>query len=56
MNTVKQIPYDIANYAVIRNENFYYVDKTQYLPKIEKPGNTFFLFVRGESGNPCSWR
>ncbi|MCP4155596.1 MAG: AAA family ATPase, partial [bacterium] len=45
MNTVKQIPYGIADYAVIRNENFYYVDKTQYLPKIEKAGKYLF-FIR----------
>ncbi|MCP4153680.1 MAG: AAA family ATPase, partial [bacterium] len=45
MNSVKQIPYGIADYAVIRNENYYYVDKTHYLPKIEKAGKYLF-FIR----------
>ena len=36
--TVKEIPYGISDYGIIRNENYYYVDKTQYLEKLQKAG------------------
>ena len=29
---VKGIPYGVARFDEVRNENFYYVDKTMYLP------------------------
>lgn len=43
--TIKQIPYGIANYELIRMENYYYVDKTPYLKDIEKAGRYLF-FIR----------
>lgn len=36
MSQVKGIPYGISDFKRLRNENFYYVDKTMYLPLIEK--------------------
>jgi hypothetical protein len=42
---VKEIPYGISDYGIIRNENYYYVDKTQYLEKLQKAGRYLF-FVR----------
>lgn len=36
MNQVKGIPYGISDFNRMRNENFYFVDKTRYLPLIEK--------------------
>lgn len=36
MNQVKGIPYGISDFKRIRNENYYFVDKTVYLPLIEK--------------------
>lgn len=32
---VKGIPYGVANFEQLRNENLYYVDKTMYLPLLE---------------------
>ncbi len=32
MDAVKGIPYGVARFEEMRNENFYYVDKTMYLP------------------------
>ncbi|MCP5046823.1 MAG: AAA family ATPase [bacterium] len=43
--TVKEIPYGIADYALIRSENYYYVDKTSYLPALKKAGR-YLLFIR----------
>jgi uncharacterized protein YqfB (UPF0267 family) len=43
--TIKQIPYGISDYGIIRRENYYYVDKTRYLEKIQKAGRYLF-FIR----------
>lgn len=36
MSLVKGIPYGISDFNRIRKDNFYFVDKTKYLPLIEK--------------------
>ncbi len=43
MNTYKRIPYGISSYKRIRQENRYYVDKTAYIPELEKAGDFLFL-------------
>ncbi|WP_346710387.1 ATP-binding protein [Phocaeicola salanitronis] len=40
---VKGIPYGVANFEQLRNENLYYVDKTMYLPLLENMSNYLFL-------------
>lgn len=40
---VKGIPYGVANFEQLRQENSYYVDKTMYLPLLEDMGNYLFL-------------
>ncbi|MBQ3657730.1 MAG: AAA family ATPase, partial [Bacteroidales bacterium] len=42
---VKLLPSGIYDFAQIRRENLYYVDKTMYIPKIEKDSH-FMLIVR----------
>jgi hypothetical protein len=42
---IKQIPYGITDYELIRKENYYYVDKTRYLTTIKKAGRYLF-FIR----------
>ncbi|MCP4155292.1 MAG: AAA family ATPase, partial [bacterium] len=42
---VKRIPYGISDYHKIVNEDFYYIDKTGYLPVIERAGEYLF-FIR----------
>ena len=42
-NAVKGIPYGVARFEEVRNGNFYYVDKTMYLPLLEDTGNYLFL-------------
>lgn len=39
----KKIPYGITNFARIQKENYYYVDKTRYIPLIEQAAPYFFL-------------
>ncbi|MEY8611007.1 ATP-binding protein [Parabacteroides segnis] len=43
MSQVKGIPYGISDFKRLKNENFYYVDKTMYLPLIEKMPSYLFL-------------
>ena len=40
---VKGIPYGVASFEEIRNEHFYYVDKTMYLPLLENTSKYLFL-------------
>jgi hypothetical protein len=41
----KRIPYGIVNFADIRRDNSYYVDKTSYIEQIED-ANKYFFFIR----------
>lgn len=43
MSQVKGIPYGISDFNRMRNENFYFVDKTRYLPLIEEMPSYLFL-------------
>ena len=38
-----QIPYGISNFVRMRTENYYYVDKTMYLPLIEDAASYIFM-------------
>ena len=42
---IKKIPYGMTDFERIILENYYYVDKTQYIDKVEKV-TSFFFFVR----------
>lgn len=39
----KGIPYGLSDYARLSTENYYYVDKTHFIPLIEKAASFFFL-------------
>lgn len=39
----KGIPYGLSDYARLATENYYYVDKTHFIPLIEKAASFFFL-------------
>ena len=43
MEKVKGLPYGVARFEEVRNENFYYVDKTMYLPLLEDTSKYLFL-------------
>ncbi len=47
MKKVKEIPYGVANFVEVVEQNQYYVDKTIYLPLLEEqPSNLFFIRPR----------
>ena len=41
----KGIPYGMMNFVAIREDNYYYVDKTRFIEKIEN-SNRYFFFIR----------
>ena len=41
----KRLPYGMMNFADIRREDYYYVDKTRFIPMIEE-ADRFFFFIR----------
>ena len=44
---VKQVPYGVSDFATVMSQNLYYVDKTMFLPELEKqPRNLFFIRPR----------
>ncbi|WP_366936596.1 AAA family ATPase [Bacteroides sp.] len=64
---MKQIPYGLTDFSRIHKDNYYYVDKTMFIEKLEM--QPYFLFLNliwtgwllylriwlsGETGNPCS--
>lgn len=43
----KQVPYGVADFATVIEQNLYYVDKTMFIPELEKqPRNLFFIRPR----------
>lgn len=44
---VKQVPYGVTDFAMVIEQNLYYVDKTMFIPELEKqPRNLFFIRPR----------
>ncbi len=39
----KGLPYGMPNFTWIRQENYYWADKTMYIPKLEEAGNFLYL-------------
>ncbi|MDR0937863.1 MAG: AAA family ATPase, partial [Mediterranea sp.] len=45
MDAVKEIPYGMSNFEDVISQNRYYVDKTMYIPELEKQAN-YLIFIR----------
>jgi len=43
---MKKIPYGISSFETIKTENYYFVDKTKYIEKIEALGGRYLFFLR----------
>ena len=43
---MKKLPYGISNYEELIKENYYYVDKTMYIEKLENLPEKRILFLR----------
>ena len=43
---MKKLPYGISNYEELIEDNNYYVDKTEYIEKLEKLAEKRIMFLR----------
>ena len=43
---MKKIPYGIGNYKLLKNDNYYFIDKTKFIKKIENLGSRYLFFLR----------
>ncbi len=48
----KKIPYGLTDFKEIQTENYYYVDKTSYIPQLEQEGKYLFLIRPRRFGKP----
>lgn len=47
MEKVKEVPYGVADFVTVMEQNLYYVYKTMFIPELEKqPRNLFFIRPR----------
>ncbi len=44
-NHIKEVPYGVSDFDIVRRDDLYYVDKTMYLPKLENEARYLF-FIR----------
>ena len=43
---LKKIPYGLSDYKRIKSENYYFVDKTKYIEKLENLNENYMMFLR----------
>ena len=43
---MKKIPYGLADYKRIKEQNFFFVDKTQFIEKLEDLNESYLIFLR----------
>ena len=43
---MKKLPYGISDYEKIQENNYYYLDKTEYIEKLENLPETYIMFLR----------
>ena len=52
---MKKLPYAIANFLTIREENYLYIDRTSYIRTLENMSAKSFLFVRPRRFGKSLW-
>jgi hypothetical protein len=43
---MKKIPYGIADYKRIQEDNYYFIDKTKFIEKLENLNESYLIFLR----------
>ena len=43
---LKKIPYGLSDYKDIKENNYYFVDKTKYIEKLEDANERYIMFLR----------
>ena len=44
--TMKKIPYGISDFKYLKSQDYLFIDKTDYIPKLENHGSPYLLFLR----------
>ncbi len=50
-----KIPYGISNFAAIATENYYFVDRTHYLEKLDNLGEKYIFYLRPRRFGKSLW-
>lgn len=50
---VKRVPYGVADFAQVIEQNQYYVDKTMFIPELENQPRNLFLNRPRRFGRRC---
>ena len=53
--TRRRLPIGIQTFRTVREEGYYYVDKTAYIRRLVDEGAHYFLSRPGASARACSW-
>lgn len=54
MSNIRQIPYGMADFESVMERGLYYVDKTIYLPELERQPDTQIFIRPAVSVRACS--
>jgi hypothetical protein len=52
---MKKIPYGISDFKRIQTENYYFIDKTHYIEKLEALGSSYIMFLRPRRFGKSLW-
>jgi len=45
-DAMKKIPYGISDFKRLKTEDYFFIDKTDYIPKIESDTSSYLMFLR----------
>jgi len=43
---MKKIPYGISDFKLLKTEDYFFIDKTDYIPKLENDTSRYLMFLR----------
>ncbi|NEW59850.1 AAA family ATPase [Sulfurovum sp. bin170] len=52
---MKKIPYGISNFKLLKEEDYFFIDKTDYIPKLEAYGSRYLIFLRPRRFGKSLW-
>ena len=48
VQNVKEVPYGVSDFRTMVEQNIYYVDKTMYIPELEKQAR-YIIFISSQT-------
>ncbi len=48
-----RLPYGISNFSQLVNKNYYYVDRTAYIEKLEQANEPYIFYAHGVLVKAC---